>query len=77
MDEMLDLSKVQTHQTNATILNEDDSDDMEQIQNENSILARDANECDITADVPFSKNGSILRGNLQQVVRNENFVYKG
>ena len=77
MDEMLDLSKVQTHQTNATILNEDDSDDMEQIQNENSILARDANECDITADVPFSKTGSILRGNLQQVVRNENFVYKG
>ena len=74
---MLDLSKVQTHQTNATILNEDDSDDMEQIQNENSILARDANECDITADVPFSKKGSILLGNLQQVVRNENFVYKG
>ena len=72
---MLDLSKVPTHQTNLTVNSgEDDSDDLDEL--ENSILARDANDCDITADVPFSKHGSIIRNSLNQVVRNENFVYR-
>ena len=45
LEDMLDLSKVQTQQTNITVQSnsddEDDEDDIEQRENEISIMARD------------------------------------
>ena len=71
LEDMLDLSKVNTHQTNLSAQSDSDDDEMEQRENEMSILARDGhltqtpqNHNDVTIDAGFVKHGHLQNPRL-------------
>ena len=81
LEDMLDLSKVNTHQTNLSAQTDSEADEMEQRENEMSILARDGhiiqtpNNNDITIDAGFGKHGHLQNPRLlANTVSNRNHV---